>query len=96
VARTSQNAGALVVAFAGTDVAPRMVAPGIEAEGGVAEPGPEFRELRDGGEPPAGDGRKVRLLRHQEIGVSAPVRAAHAPPQLVELRKPVAVGPVHD
>ena len=53
-------------------------------------------QLLQHAEPLLGVGRDQMLAGDEQVGVRAMMRAADAPADLVELRQPERVGPVHD
>ena len=68
----------------------------FEVERGDLEAGAEVGELLERGEAAARDLGQLLLRRNQQIRISAPVRAAHAPAKLIQLAEAVAVRAVDD
>ena len=68
----------------------------LEVERRDAEAAAEIAELADRREPLRATGESVVLRRDQQVGVGAPIGAADAAAQLVELRQAVAIGAVDD
>ena len=68
----------------------------LEIERGHPESRAQLGELAHGGQALARDLAEHGVRRHHQEGGRAPLRAAHAAAELVELGQPVAVGPVDD
>ena len=71
-------------------------APDFQVLHGQAEARPQVGEAPDGAHALPGVGGQFPHGGQQHIGVGLLVVSPHPPPQLVELRKPELVGPVHD
>ena len=54
----------------------------------------QLAELLDRREPAPRDGRQVAVFRHEEVGVGAAIRAAHASAELIELGQSEPVGAI--
>src|SRR3989442_1157645 len=77
-----------------TPLPPRPPQPEIQGRDPKARS--QIAELLQGQQPPAGHGSQCPAGRDDEVRVGAHVRSADASPELVELREPETVGPVHD
>ena len=68
----------------------------LEIERGDFEPCSEIRKFFQRRQPATCDGSEFGFSRHQQVGIGAAVRAAHAAAQLVKLREAQTVGAIDE